>query len=444
MDGSRRQAAMNVGTTEAAMNVRTTAAAYDGFEIDEEEGEGRRLGAMYRYLNLDETFTPPRFLNCNVALEKTKGIARIWVRTAMGNPSPLSSLPLKLAFILSFSLTASSSSFSPTSPKPHYHSISIRKVNTKKPSATTASAGDILSLLGTPQQAASVNPQVAAELRSCFKFIVPFNDTTNTPPDSLFKLANRLSQSVTDSGIRFPRRTLNSNRRRDAESLQNELVWSPPAPVLEIARLAFDSGGDPGCIHSTLDPTMINVPDCEGSNENRCELTRTPYGRRFINEELNSYMGFLFKLIAARGPKVGLNVSLDRFDFFHGHLFITPDGRVGILFHAKEYPAFDKKVFPYNMGYCQKGSNVTYDDSMNLRNILWLAPLPSDSTNNWSSPGVLVVLDAHPGGIIYRDIIPNYVKYARTIYEDIFGDIVVDVNYLNVGTEKPDYKLFIC
>lgn len=31
--------------------------------------------------------------------------------------------------------------------------------------------------------------------------------------------------------------------------------------------------------------------------------------------------------------------------------------------------------------------------------------------------GVLVVLDAHPGGIIYRDIIPNYVKYARTIYE---------------------------
>lgn len=31
--------------------------------------------------------------------------------------------------------------------------------------------------------------------------------------------------------------------------------------------------------------------------------------------------------------------------------------------------------------------------------------------------GVLVVLDAHPGGIIYRDIIPEYVNYARTIYE---------------------------
>lgn len=24
-------------------------------------------------------------------------------------------------------------------------------------------------------------------------------------------------------------------------------------------------------------------------------------------------------------------------------------------FHAKEYPAYDKEVFPYNMGYCQIG-----------------------------------------------------------------------------------------
>ncbi|MFS7899291.1 hypothetical protein Hanom_Chr00s051660g01780241 [Helianthus anomalus] len=105
------------------------------------------------------------------------------------------------------------------------------------------------------------------------------------------------------------------------------------------------------------------------------------------------------------------------------------------------------------------GSNVTYDDSMNLRNILWLAPLPSNSTNDWSAPGVLVVLDAHPGGIIYRDIIPKYVSYARTIYEGLkftllmidfdylfqyFGELVVDVNYLNVGAAEPDYQIFIC
>ncbi|KAK1440461.1 hypothetical protein QVD17_06288 [Tagetes erecta] len=314
----------------------------------------------------------------------------------MGYPSSSSSsLPLKLAFILSFSLTTSSSS------KSHHNFFSIRSFNSIKPSA---SASDILSLLNTPQQASSVNPQLASQLNSCFKFLVPFNPTS--PSDYLI-----------NSEIRFPRRTLYSKRCSDSVNHENELVWSPPAPVLEIARLAFDSGGDPASIQRLLDPTMIYVPDVEGSNENRCELTRTPYGRRFINEELNSYMEFLFKLIAERGPKVGLNVSLSRFDFFHGHLFITADGRVGILFHAKEYPAYDEEVFPYNMGYCQKGSNVTYDDSMNLRNILWLAPLPSNSTSDWSAPGVLVVLDAHPGGIIYRDIIPEYVNYARTIYE---------------------------
>lgn len=119
-------------------------------------------------------------------------------------------------------------------------------------------------------------------------------------------------------------------------------------------------------------------------------------------------------------------------------------GRLGILFHAKEYPAYDKDVFPLNMGYCQIGSNVSYGDSMNLRNILWLAPLPSNTSNDWLAPGVLVVLDAHPGGIIYRDLIPEYVKFARTIYEDDFGDLVVDVNYLNVGGLEPDYQIFIC
>ncbi|XP_076938183.1 uncharacterized protein LOC143606233 [Bidens hawaiensis] len=81
---------------------------------------------------------------------------------------------------------------------------------------------------------------------------------------------------------------------------------------------------------------------------------------------------------------------------------------------------------------------------MNLRNILWLAPLPSNSTSDWSAPGVLVVLDARPGGIIYRDIIPEYANYARTIYEEYFGETVVDVNYLNVGAAEPDYQIFIC
>ncbi|KAJ8529542.1 hypothetical protein K7X08_036377 [Anisodus acutangulus] len=185
----------------------------------------------------------------------------------------------------------------------------------------------------------------------------------------------------------------------------------------------------------------VQVPDIEGSKEDRCELTRTPYGRLFINEEINSYLESLFEMIVARGPSVGLNVSLSRFDFFHGHVFLARDsGRLGILFHAKEYPAYDKEIFPCNMGYCQIGSNVSYDDSMNLRNILWLAPLASSSTKEWLAPGVLVVLDAHPTGVIYKDLIPEYVQIARTLYEDDFGDVAFDVNYLNTGGETPSSK----
>lgn len=151
--------------------------------------------------------------------------------------------PFKFALILSFSLTASSSYYYP--PKSRFHSISIRK----KPTTTaTASAGDILSLLGTPQQASSVDPYIASQLQSCFKFLVPFTPTPTT------------THSLTDFQIRFPRRILNSKHPSDLVSHENELIWSPPASVLDIARLAFDSGGDPASIQRTLDPTIINVP----------------------------------------------------------------------------------------------------------------------------------------------------------------------------------------
>lgn len=51
-------------------------------------------------------------------------------------------------------------------------------------------------------------------------------------------------------------------------------------------------------------------------------------------------------------------------------------------FHAKEYPAYDKEVFPYYMGYCQTGivfflmilSLVEYDN--------WVKPL-NFCDNRW-------------------------------------------------------------
>lgn len=111
------------------------------------------------------------------------------------------------------------------------------------------------------------------------------------------------------------------------------MIWWPPEPVLELARLAVDSSGDPAAVHRALDPTVIPVPDVEGSNEDRCHLTRTPYGRRFISEELNMYMQFLFELIVDRGPSIGFDVALNRYDLFHGHLFLSiHSGRLGVLY----------------------------------------------------------------------------------------------------------------
>ncbi|KAB1202192.1 hypothetical protein CJ030_MR8G007902 [Morella rubra] len=307
------------------------------------------------------------------------------------------SLSLRLTFLLSLSFTASYSSSLPFFNKPS---------STSSPPSSTPKATplDLLSILGPKPQSSTINPLIAQDLKSCLKFLVPFTPTKR-------KMESRKCLTTKkDLGLR------QIGGRSHGE--ENELIWWPPEPVLELARLAVDSGGDPAAIHRALDPDIINVPDVEGSKENRCELTRTPYGRRFISEELNYYLEFLFELIVDRGPTIGLDISLNRYDLFHGHLFLAVDTRrVGILFHAKEYPAYDKEVFPYNMGYCQIGSNVTYDESMNFRNILWLAPLPSNSSKAWVAPGVLVVLDAHPEGIIYRDLIPEYVSFARTIYE---------------------------
>ncbi|KAK6911588.1 hypothetical protein RJ641_023681 [Dillenia turbinata] len=325
---------------------------------------------------------------------------------------------LSLALSLSFAAVyCSSQSF-------RNSSISFPKsVSSSRPKASTS---DLLSLLSTRSQSSKVNPNIADSLKSCLKFLVP--------PSPI-----QVSEDFRKCSIKH------RDIKEEKEGVVNELIWWPPESVLELARLALDSGGDPDAIHRALDPTVLPVPDVEGCKESRCQLTRTPYGRCFISEDLNAYLEFLFGTIVARGPSVGLNVSLSRYDLFHGHLFIATNScRVGILFHAKEYPAYEKEIFPYDMGFCQTGSNVEYDDSMNLRNILWLAPLPGTSGKDWVAPGVLVVLDANPEGIVYSDLIPEYVRFARTMYEDDFGDVVVDVNYLNVGKLWPEYQIFIC
>jgi hypothetical protein len=51
----------------------------------------------------------------------------------------------------------------------------------------------------------------------------------------------------------------------------DEMVMWPPAPVMDLARHAVDSGGDPGAIHRALDPTVLPV-----------SVPSTPFARSFF------------------------------------------------------------------------------------------------------------------------------------------------------------------
>ncbi|XP_057817839.1 uncharacterized protein LOC131030902 isoform X1 [Cryptomeria japonica] len=290
-------------------------------------------------------------------------------------------------------------------------------------------AAKLVALLGSEEEARNLEPDLAREMLSCLRFLVPH--AVSLPEASSM------------------RRGFKSRKVMMHDKRINELIWWPPSPVMDIARSAVEWGADPAVIHRALNSTHYQVPDVEDCLEHKCQLTKTTFGRRFLNKDLNLYMSFLFETIAALSPSAGLNISLNRYDLFHGHLFLASNtGRLGILFHAKEYPAYNKESFPVHLGYCQTGSNLPYDYSMNLRNILWLAPLPDCSnkkcSTQWLAPGALVVLDAHPGGIIYEDLVGEWVQEFRTIYEDDFGDVILDVNYLNVANSPPENRIYLC
>ncbi|KAH9299120.1 hypothetical protein KI387_030802, partial [Taxus chinensis] len=265
-------------------------------------------------------------------------------------------------------------------------------------------AAKLVALLGSEEEAATVEPDLAKELLSCLRFLVP-HAAAYPEPLSVWR------------GFESRKWTVPFKDKRI-----NELIWWPPSAVMEVARSAVECGGDPAVIQQALNPTLYQVPDVENCTEYKCQLAKTTFGQRFLNKELNLYMAFLFETIAALSPFSGFNISLNRYDLFHGHLFVASNtGRLGILFHAKEYPAYNKETFPVNLGYCQTGSSVPYDYSIDLRNILWLAPLPDCSnrkcSTQWLAPGALVVLDAYPGGIIYKDLVGRWVQDFRTIYE---------------------------
>lgn len=142
------------------------------------------------------------------------------------------STPFKLAFLLSISLSLSL----PCPDSSHLFLSTSNKTTTTAAASPREAAAHLLSLLGTKEQASAVNAKEARDYRSCLRFLVPFSPA---------------SHRVSTAGGRG----LLEERRRSPD----EMVWWPPLPVMELARLAVDSGGEVGAVHRALDPTEIPV-----------------------------------------------------------------------------------------------------------------------------------------------------------------------------------------
>lgn len=103
-------------------------------------------------------------------------------------------------------------------------------------------AADLLSILGTRNDAAAVDKREAGRIWSCLRFLVPFS---HAPGDCL-----RLRSGAPRNGREI---------RAGSRAEEDEWIRWPPEPVLDLARIAVDSGGDPAAIQMALDPTMLQV-----------------------------------------------------------------------------------------------------------------------------------------------------------------------------------------
>ncbi|CAD7703135.1 unnamed protein product [Ostreobium quekettii] len=131
-----------------------------------------------------------------------------------------------------------------------------------------------------------------------------------------------------------------------------------------------------------------------------------------------------------------LQVNLSRFDLHEGHLFVEDtSGECGMLFRARAYPKFDNDTFPVNLGFCQEGSDVEFDQhSMDLRNFLWFQ-------------GNLAVLDLSEGSPL-QDLLlqaDNETRLLRTTFEEDWGTAVATINYFEQLEGLPkEEKIFVC
>ncbi|KAK6499552.1 hypothetical protein TWF481_009919 [Arthrobotrys musiformis] len=159
-------------------------------------------------------------------------------------------------------------------------------------------------------------------------------------------------------------------------------------------------------------------------DQKRCQLGKD--ANKIIpflpSNTLGTYFENLFQMIPTW---VNGEISLSRFDLFHGHLFANPStNTVGVVFHSQEYPAENSDTFPFNLGFCQRNSNVTFaDDVMRKRNIVWTID-SNDHTSLWR-----INMAIRTGDNAVDEILGGEPFY--TLYEGSLGHVVADLYYLN-------------
>ena len=260
--------------------------------------------------------------------------------------------------------------------------------------------------------------------------------------------------------------------------LERHLIRLPaPRAPPPSALMALASAREPRrSLRASLHPRRLRVPDVENALCCRCELApgeRAAGCRRMRCRASNRYVADLFAIIGGDHGRVALDFTkcdasrssraqsrpahrLSRFDLFHAHAFADADTlTVGLLFHASEYPAFDAKAFPHELGFCQTDSKCAYDEGKHARrNVLWVAR--ARGTKEDLGEGrmekkapvdvAFAALDttrgSENGSNPLHDTLLS-VRELHTTFEGDFGNVAGDLLYLHeLPDRKPKHRVF--
>lgn len=189
-------------------------------------------------------------------------------------------------------------------------------------------------------------------------------------------------------------------------------------------------------LHAALAPRRYPIPSFHTLAHCRCQLASAPSGRRFRARHLNSCLALVFEQLPAAAALAGLpSVALNRYDLHHGHLFFDPgSARLGLLLHAKEYPARHAEAFDVHLGNCQAASEneLPFEHrAMDTRNYLWLG-------------GRLACLDV--AAPVLQPLLMPGLELPRTVLESDLGQLLADVHYfaeLGPGRKSAE-RVFVC